>query len=100
MHPNQPRSSLLNTATCLAILAVCTACSRETPPPAQTADAAQTTAPGQPGAPLETREPNGKDFKPAFAGQTRIGSLKSDFELDVTEVAKDIASGWAFEFLP
>jgi glucose/arabinose dehydrogenase len=102
MTPNQQRSSLLNTATCLAILAACAACSRETPPPpaAQVADATQTSAPGQPGAPLETREPNGKDFKPAFEGQTRIGGLKSDFELDVTEVAKDIASGWAFEFLP
>jgi glucose/arabinose dehydrogenase len=100
MHPTHRRSSLLNTATSLAILAVCAACSRETPPPAaQTADST-TAAPGQSGAPLETREPNGTDFKPAFEGQTRIGGLKSDFELDVTEVAKDIASGWAFEFLP
>ena len=102
MTPNPKRSSLLNTATCLAILAVCAACSRETPPPpaTQTADTAQPAAAGQPGEPLETREPNGKDFKPAFAGQTRIASLKSDFELDVSEVAKNVASGWGFEFLP
>jgi glucose/arabinose dehydrogenase len=102
MTPNHKRSSLLNTATSLAILAVCAACSRETPAPpaAQTADTAQTGTPGQPGAPLETREPNGKDFKPAFEGQTRIGGLTSAFELDVSEVAKGIASGWAFEFLP
>jgi aldose sugar dehydrogenase len=98
MTPTQKRSSLLNTATCFAILAVCAACSRETPAPtAQTADTAQAPAPGQP---LETREPNSPDFKPAFAGQTRIGGLKSEFELDVTEVAKGVASGWAFEFLP
>ena len=106
MTPNPKRSTLLNTATCLAILAMCAACSRETPPPAaaqtdnKAADTAQPAAAGGPGAALETREPNGKDFKPAFPGQTRIGGLKSDFELDVTEVAKDIASGWAFEFLP
>jgi aldose sugar dehydrogenase len=84
MTPNQKRSSLLNTATGLAILAVCAACSRETPPPsAQTPGTAQ-TAPGQPGEPLETREPNGPDFKPAFVGQTRVAGLKSDVELDVT----------------
>ncbi|HET9396575.1 MAG TPA: hypothetical protein VFO36_11000, partial [Nitrospiraceae bacterium] len=91
MTPKPNRSSLLNTATCLAILAVCAACSRETPPSTQTADTAPTAAPGQAGQPLETREPNGKDFKPAFEGQTRIGSLQSDFELDISEVAKDIA---------
>lgn len=102
MTPTHKRSPLLNTATCLAILAACAACSRETPPPpaADTSQTAPTTAPGQPGEPLETREPNGTDFNPAFVGQTRVGGVKSDIALDVSEVAKDIASGWAFEFLP
>ena len=99
MTPNLKRSPLLST-TCLAILAVCAACSREAPPPAQTADTAPTAAAGKVGEPLETREPNGTDFNPAFVGQTRIGGLQSDFELEISEVAKDIASGWAFEFLP
>ncbi len=99
MTPIQKRPALLNTATCLAILAVCAACSRENPPqPA--ADAARSTTPSKPGEPLELREPNGTDFNPAFVGQTRVGGLQSAFELDVSEVAKDIASGWAFEFLP
>ncbi|MET0533240.1 MAG: PQQ-dependent sugar dehydrogenase [Steroidobacter sp.] len=102
MTPTYKRSSLLNTTTALAILAVCAACSRETPPPpaAETASTTTTPAPGQPGEPLETRDPNGTDYNPAFPGQTRIGGLKSDFELDVSVVAKDIASGWGFEFLP
>jgi glucose/arabinose dehydrogenase len=104
MNPTRQRSSLLNTALGLAILAVCAACSRETPQPPAAAESANTnasnSAPGQPGEPLETREPNGTDFNPAFPGQTRIGGLHSDFELDVSVVAKDVASGWAFEFLP
>lgn len=101
MNPTQKRSSLLNTATCLAMLAVCAACSRETPPPTA-AEAASANAPSQPGAgaPLETREPNGTDFKPAFPGQTRVAGVNSNIDLDVSEVAKNITSGWAFEFLP
>ena len=96
MHPTQKHSSLLRTATGLAVLAVCAACSRETPPPT----AADADAAVQAGQPLETREPNSPDFKPAFDGQTRVGGVSSDIALDVSEVAKGIASGWAFEFLP
>lgn len=105
MTPIEKRSSLLRTATGIAILAACAACSREAPPPAgDTGAAGETGQPqvGQPqvGQPWETREPNSPDFKPAFAGQTRAAGLNSEIALDVSEVAKGVAGGWAFEFLP
>jgi aldose sugar dehydrogenase len=101
MNSTPKHSSLLRAATGLAILALCAACSKEAAPPT-TVDATPTAGATstQPGAPLETREPNGKDFTPAFPGQTRAPSLKSDITLDVAVVAKDVKSGWAFEFLP
>jgi aldose sugar dehydrogenase len=100
MHPTYQHSSLLKAAT-LSLLALCAACSREATPPAADANAAAEAAPAQaPAAALETRPPNGVDFKPAFAGQTRAVGLKSEFALDVTEVAKDLNGAWAFEFLP
>ncbi len=93
-------SSLLKAAT-LSLLALCAACSREATPPAADANApAALSDPLPPGSPLETRPPNGVDFKPAFAGQTRAPGIKSEFAIDVAVVAKDLNGAWAFEFLP
>jgi glucose/arabinose dehydrogenase len=101
MHPTYQHSSLLKAAT-LSLLALCAAaCSREATPPAADANASAVSASAPaPGAPLETRPPNGEDFKPAFPGQTRAPGLKSEFALDITDVAKDLNGAWAFEFLP
>lgn len=100
MHPTYQHSSLLKAAT-LSLLALCAACSREATPPAADANApAAAASAAAPGAPLETRPPNGVDFKPAFPGQTRAPGLKSEFALEITEVAKDLNGAWAFEFLP
>ncbi|HEY5807287.1 MAG TPA: PQQ-dependent sugar dehydrogenase, partial [Povalibacter sp.] len=84
----------------LVLLTLAAGCSRQpavstaeaTQPPAS---AAATVAP-----PIETRPPNSKDFRPAFAGQTRAPSIKTSFALDVSEVATNLDSAWAFEFLP
>jgi glucose/arabinose dehydrogenase len=98
MHPTYTHSSLLKAAT-LSLLALCAACSREAAAPQAAAnDAAPSTAAA--GASLETRDANGKDFKPAFAGQTRAPGLKSEFPIDVAVVAKGLNGAWAFEFLP
>lgn len=100
MDLTHTRSSLLKAAT-LSLLALSAACSREAAPPAPDANASaapETTAAA--GAPLESRPPNGVDFKPAFDGQTRAPGLKSEFPLDVSVVAKDLNGAWAFEFLP
>jgi glucose/arabinose dehydrogenase len=80
----------------LISLVVVTGCSRE-PTSAQTS---ATAAPAAGNAPLETRERNGVDFKPAFEGQTRAPGLKSDVALDVKVVAHGLQGPWAFEFLP
>ncbi|HEY0684634.1 MAG TPA: PQQ-dependent sugar dehydrogenase [Steroidobacter sp.] len=98
MHPTYTHSSLLKAAT-LSLLALCAACSREAAAPQAAAnDAAPSTAAAS--ASLETRDANGKDFKPAFAGQTRAPGLKSEFPIDVAVVAKGLNGAWAFEFLP
>lgn len=103
MIPTAKHSSLLKAATSIAILAACAACSREAASPAASeaaAPLASTDAPATAGTPVETRPPNGVDFKPAFAGQTRAPGLKSNFQLDISVVAEGLNGGWAFEFLP
>ncbi len=71
----------------LAFIATCAACARE-------AD-----APPVAGAALETRNPNGKDYKPAFEGQTRAPALQSTAP-QVSVVASGLKGAWSFEFLP
>jgi glucose/arabinose dehydrogenase len=103
MNPTAKHSSLLKAATSIAILAVCAACSREATPPAASeaaAPLADTTAPAAAGAPVETRPPNGVDFKPAFPGQTRAPGVTSTVQFDLTDVVTGVKGGWAFEFLP
>lgn len=99
MDLTHTHSSLLKAAT-LSLLALCAACSREAAQSAPEANASTPAAAAAPGAPLETRPPNGEDFKPAFAGQTRAPGVKSEFPIDVSVVAKDLNGAWAFEFLP
>lgn len=49
---------------------------------------------------LETRAPNAKDQKPAFAGQTRACGAPASAPFDVAVVAKDLELPWAVEPLP
>jgi glucose/arabinose dehydrogenase len=98
MDLTHKQSSLKVVAT-LSLLALCAACSREAAQTAADADGAAATA-APVGAPLETRPPNGEDFKPAFSGQTRAPGLKSEFPIDVSVVAQGLSGAWAFEFLP
>ncbi|HEX6693927.1 MAG TPA: PQQ-dependent sugar dehydrogenase [Longimicrobiales bacterium] len=50
--------------------------------------------------PLETRDPNARDQKPAFAGQTRACAVTTNTAFDVTVVARGLASPWSVEPLP
>jgi glucose/arabinose dehydrogenase len=54
----------------------------------------------QAGAPLETRERNGKNYQPAFAGQTRAPGIRDSVKLDVQEVATGLNMPWGVELLP
>lgn len=49
--------------------------------------------------PLETNPPN-SDYKPAFAGQTRIGAVKTTTPYQVDQLAKDLGRPWAVILLP
>lgn len=50
--------------------------------------------------PLETREPNAPEQKPAFPGQTRACAAPSNVAFDVQVLAKGLEHPWAVEPLP
>ncbi|MBW3571068.1 MAG: PQQ-dependent sugar dehydrogenase [Gemmatimonadetes bacterium] len=57
-------------------------------------------AAAQPCEPLETRDAQGADQRPAFAAQTRACRVRSDVAFDVQVVASGLAKPWAVEPLP
>jgi glucose/arabinose dehydrogenase len=83
------RRALLFAAVC----AVAGACS-------QAPSAGAQTAPGQAGAPLETRAANGAGQKPAFPGQTRVGAVSSGVAYATQAVASGLDHPWSLAFLP
>lgn len=50
--------------------------------------------------PIETREANVLEQRPAFAGQTRVCEAKSNVAFDVTVVATGLVKPWSIEPLP
>lgn len=64
--------------------------------------AADNSVPGRAAAcmPLETREPNAPDQRPAFPGQTRACAIQSNVAFDVGVLAKGLENPWAVEPLP
>lgn len=61
--------------------------------------AAQAQAPAAGGTPAETESPN-TSYTPMVVGQTRAPKPATATKVATSEVAKGLASGWAFEFLP
>jgi glucose/arabinose dehydrogenase len=95
------------TTLALAAAGACTPRSGEAPrsAAADTAAGGATSAPAAAatagtGTPLETREANAPEQRPAFAGQTRAPEAKSDVAYDVVVVAKGLEKPWAVEPLP
>jgi len=60
-----------------------------------TISAADTTT----GPPVETRKPN-SDYQPAFAGQTRIGSVKTTTPFEGTVLTSSLKRPWGITALP
>ena len=60
---------------------------------------ATSAALAQTGPPVETQKPN-SDYKPAFAGQTRIGSVKSKTPYVVTVINTNLKFPWGIHVLP
>jgi glucose/arabinose dehydrogenase len=55
---------------------------------------------GDPCKPVETREPNASEQRPAFAGQTRACAVRSNVAFEVVVLAKGLERPWAVELLP
>src|SRR5215203_5939183 len=90
------RRERITLALTLLLTAAGPACAQNTREPAKPS----APAAGSPCAPLETREPNAAQQKPAFPGQTRACGVKSDAAFDVTVLAKGLERPWAVEPLP
>lgn len=87
----------IGTIAIIAVAAACTQRSAEPPDnvPSQPAQGAATTGP-----PLETRDANAPDQRPAFPGQTRTGSVRSNVAFDVVVLATGLDKPWSVEPLP
>ena len=57
------------------------------------------TAVAQTGPPVETKKAN-SDYKPAFPGQTRIGSVKTKTPYAVTVISSELKGPWGMHVLP
>jgi glucose/arabinose dehydrogenase len=74
------------------------ACDNNNPQPAST-DNSNTTAPADSSKPVETRSPN-SNYKPAFAGQTRIGGVKSKTPYEGKVISSGLKNPWGITQLP
>lgn len=78
----------------ITILAVfLTACNSQTPKENNSVNTDSSSAP------VETKAPNTK-YKPAFDGQTRIGSVKTKTAFEVKMLSKDLNKPWGIASLP
>lgn len=50
--------------------------------------------------PVETQAPNSPQYKPAFAGQTRIAGVKTQTAIDVQVISTALTKPWAVVPLP
>lgn len=81
-----------------AVLTVA-ACNSQTPSQSSGARTSPETVVDTTGAPVETKAPN-TTYKPAFAGQTRIGSVKTTTPYDVTVLNASLKAPWGLTELP
>jgi glucose/arabinose dehydrogenase len=86
------RALFLSMIVVPALFATSAAADRQ--PASRAADSAKSCAP------IETREPNASQQRPAFHGQTRACALKSNVVFNVTVLAKGLDRPWAVEPLP
>ncbi|MBL7770934.1 MAG: PQQ-dependent sugar dehydrogenase [Flavipsychrobacter sp.] len=81
-----------------AVLTVA-ACNSQTPSQSSGARTSPETVVDTTGAPVETKAPN-TTYKPAFAGQTRIGSVKTTTPYEVTVLNASLKAPWGLTELP
>ncbi|HJW16622.1 MAG TPA: PQQ-dependent sugar dehydrogenase [Flavisolibacter sp.] len=85
------KNSILAASTCL-LLTACSSYSNNKSAVVLSADTISMP-------PVETRKPN-SDYKPAFAGQTRIGSVKTTTPYTVTILTHSLKRPWGIGMLP
>ena len=85
----------------VAFLFIVAACNNTSSTAARTGvgDSVNTSDTSAVGLPVETQEPN-TDYKPAFAGQTRIGSVKTATAYSGKVLTSDLNSPWGIVQLP
>ena len=81
------------------VLLTAAACNSQTPSQSSGTRTSPETVVDTTGAPVETKAPN-TTYKPAFAGQTRIGSVKTTTPYEVTVLNTTLKSPWALTELP
>ncbi|HEX8460144.1 MAG TPA: PQQ-dependent sugar dehydrogenase [Segetibacter sp.] len=69
-------------------------CSRNTTVSGETTSSSDSTNP-----PVETKSPN-SDYKPAFAGQTRIAGVKTTTPYEGTSITSNLSHPWGITALP
>ena len=96
-----PRARSLAIVLLAATVAGCGARPGDNPDEAESR-ASESGAAGDtaPCTPLETRDPNAPDQRPAFEGQTRACGVSSDVAFEVRVLAKGLTHPWAVEPLP
>jgi aldose sugar dehydrogenase len=89
------------TSVPLIALIAGTACSKASGKPDSSSESqASADSSGGGCSPLETRQPNAPDQRPAFPGQTRSCGVTSNVAYEVTVLAKGLEHPWAVEPLP
>jgi glucose/arabinose dehydrogenase len=92
---NRNRTAFFLTIFLTAVTAACAQTQPKTPQSNQSNQSNQSKC-----APLETRQANAPEQRPAFAGQTRACAVKSDVAFEVVVLAKGLNKPWAVEPLP
>ncbi|RYY55141.1 MAG: PQQ-dependent sugar dehydrogenase, partial [Chitinophagaceae bacterium] len=90
----------MNTMNRLILAAtVLTLASCDSPAPEKTADANASATDTSGTVSVETKKPN-SDYKPAFAGQTRIAAVKSKTAYEGKVLTSDLKNPWGVTSLP
>ncbi len=88
---------LICLAICFAVTAM--ACNDSNPAATESSNTGSANAGDTLGSPVETEKPNA-DYKPAFAGQTRIGGVTTKTPYEAVVLTSDLKNPWGITVMP
>lgn len=88
---------LICLAICFAVTA--TACNDSNPAATESSNTGSANAGDTLGSPVETEKPNA-NYKPAFAGQTRIGRVTTKTPYEAVVLTSDLKNPWGITVMP